>query len=366
MRALTIKTPGKLMVAGEFAVLEPHQKLVVMAVDRFVHTKISASEHNVVQLPNMDLHHVEWEMIANRVEFSHQDGRTSFVRAALEVTLTYLKEKNIHVPPFTLHVHSELDDPTSGAKYGLGSSAAVVTSVVKAILTFGLESPPSDDVIFKLATVAHVRTQGNGSGADIAASTYGGVLEYTSFQAEWLLNELEQTEGIVSLIEKEWIYLSIKQTAFPSGVEVSVGWTGKPASTKSLVNDILALRDATPEKYASFLQGSRVAVAKVVRGMEENDIAIFLAGISKNRRALASLGEDANVPIETKRLAKLSDIAEQFGGAGKLSGAGGGDCGLAFVEEEVNVPAMHKTWITESIEPLDIHIYQGCQSPEIE
>ncbi|WP_255259664.1 hypothetical protein [Lentibacillus sp. CBA3610] len=31
---LTVKVPGKLMVAGEFAVLEKHQKLVVMAVDR--------------------------------------------------------------------------------------------------------------------------------------------------------------------------------------------------------------------------------------------------------------------------------------------------------------------------------------------
>src|SRR5699024_11854730 len=99
------------------------------------------------------------------------------------------------------------------------------------------------ELIFKLASIAHVKIQGNGSGADIAASTYGGVLEYTSFQAEWLLKEIEQTSNIVELVEKEWKYLSINVTAFPPEVDIVVGWTGKTDSTKSYVNDIMRLRN---------------------------------------------------------------------------------------------------------------------------
>lgn len=359
MNEITIKIPGKLMVAGEFAVLEPNQKLIVMAVNRFVYTTIATSDKNIVHLPNFELHHLTWQINDNHVFFDEKDERLAFIQAAIDTSWTYLQEMNVPISPFALTIHSELDDEITGVKYGLGSSAAVVTSVVQAILSHHMHVEPTKELIFKLASIAHVRIQGNGSGADIAASTFGGVLEYASFQAEWLLQEIEASTDIVPLIEKNWTYLSIKQTAFPSTLDVSVGWTGKPASTKSLVNDILALKQTDLNIYELFLQRSYNAVTKIIHGMQTNDIAIFLAGISENRKALAKVGEAADVPIETEKLATLCDIAEQFGGAGKLSGAGGGDCGLAFVEEEVDVPAMHKAWISADIEPLDIHVYQG-------
>lgn len=357
MESITVQTPGKLMVAGEFAVLEPNQKLVVMAVDRFVYTNLIESEKHTVHLPDFSLNQLKWEFVNGQVTFASQDERIQFVQAAMQITFDYLRENSIPVTPFTLTVRSELDDPTSGAKYGLGSSAAVVTSVVETILTHGLNDTPDKEVIFKLASMAHVRTQGNGSGADIAASTYSGVIEYTSFQAEWLLQAMDQMKSISSLVKDDWTYLSIKQSAFPQDVDIFVGWTGKPASTKSLVNEVLALKKSAPHIFTAFLDESNRAVEKIVHGMNEDDIALFLAGVSENRRALAKVGNEAGVPIETEKLATLSDIAEQFGGAGKLSGAGGGDCGIAFVEAEVNVPAMHKAWINETIEPLDIQIY---------
>src|SRR5699024_2197088 len=131
------------------------------------------------------------------------------------------------------------------------------------------------------------------------------------------------------------------------------------ASTKSLVNDVLRLRETAKEQYEAFLDFSKQAVEKIIYGMKYDDVAMFLNGISENRQALAIVGVHAGVPIETEKLAKLSDIAERFGGAGKLSGAGGGDCGLAFIEAEVNVIEMHKAWIKEKIEPLEIKVYQG-------
>ena len=358
METTTIKTPGKLMVAGEFAVLEPYHKLIVMAVDRFVYTDILQTDKNMIDLPDLGITNITWELSADRIHFHDVDDRTVFVQAAFEVALMYLREKQIEIKPFSLILQSELDDPETGAKYGLGSSAAVVTSIVEAILTYHLGNQVEKELIFKLASVAHVKTQGNGSGADIAASTYGGVLEYTSFQAEWLLNEIEQSPNILELIDKEWKYLSIHVTAFPSEIDIVVGWTGKPASTKSLVNEILQLRHTAKEQYEAFLACSEQAVGKIVHGMQYDDVPMFLKGISENRRALAMVGVHADVPIETEKLAKLSDIAEQFGGAGKLSGAGGGDCGIAFVEKEVNVGAMHRAWLQEAIEILDIQVYQ--------
>src|SRR5690625_6487725 len=80
-----------------------------------------------------------------------------------------LSEKSITLDNITLTIKSELDDE-SGVKYGLGSSAAVVTSVISALLTQFLPEEPSAMLIFKLAAISHVKTQGSGSGADVAAS----------------------------------------------------------------------------------------------------------------------------------------------------------------------------------------------------
>src|SRR5699024_5007930 len=215
METTTIKTPGKLMVAGEFAVLEPYHKLIVMAVDRFVYTDISQNDKNIIHLPDLGLNNMTWELSSDRVYFHDTNNRTAFVQAAFEIALMYLQENETTIKPFSLTLQSDLDYAETGVKYGLGSSAAVVTSIVEAILSYHVGNQVEIELIFEWASIAHVNIQGNGSGADIAASTYGGVLEYTSFQAVWLLKEIEQTPNIIELVEKEWKYLSIHVTAFP-------------------------------------------------------------------------------------------------------------------------------------------------------
>lgn len=345
------------MVAGEFAVLEPNHHLLVMAVDRFVYTKIQDHHRNVVTLKDFNLNNLEWKFTENTVEFSITDPRLSFVRDAITTVLMYLKENGIFPDTFSLTVNSELDDVESGLKYGLGSSAAVVTSIINAILIKFLPEPPSRKLLFKLAAISHIKTQGNGSGADIAASTYGGVINYTSFQAEWLKKELERESSIVKLVEKNWTYLSIEQIRFPQNLELFIGWTGSPASTGSLVSHIKSLKHTKPKQYHLFLENSEAAIGQILDGINQNNEQLFLDGIRKNRMTLSQIGIDAGVEIETEKLYKLSMAAEQFDGAGKLSGAGGGDCGIAFIPSDKASEGLYKEWIKMDIKPLNIKLY---------
>lgn len=345
------------MVAGEFAVLEPYHYLVVMAVDRFVYTTIQDSKRNVVTLKDFHLHHLEWNFDGEKVIFTTGDSRLSFVKDAIATALTYLQEINVSTEAFSLTVNSELDDNESGLKYGLGSSAAVVTSLITAILTKFLPHPPAQEVIFKLAAISHIKTQGNGSGADIAASTYGGVLTYTSFQAEWLKGQLQEETSLVKLIQKKWKYLSIERVQFPSTIQVCIGWTGTPASTGNLVNHIKSLKDTKPMKYESFLHKSEEAVQLILDGMKADKVEPFYAGIRQNREALALLGENANVEIETEKLYNLSMEAERFGGTGKLSGAGGGDCGIAFISSLNSYKDLYEAWRRLGIKPLYLNMH---------
>lgn len=344
------------MIAGEFAVLEPYQQLVVMAVDRFVYATITESKENQLTLANFDLEKIAWSYEYQNIRIDTTDQRVSFVKQAMLITCDYLYEQSIPLKPFTLDIKSELDDE-SGKKYGLGSSAAVVTAVITAVLTKHLDGPPAKELIFKLAAIAHVKTQGNGSGADIAASTYGGILQYTSFQAEWLLKKIEKANTVTELIREEWTYLSVESIHLPSDISIHVGWTGTPASTANLVDQILHLKVEQPQRFRQFIDDSTQAVNTFLQGVKQGDIPSLLKGIRENRQCLAMIGKHAHVEIETGLLSNLSDIAERLGGAGKLSGAGGGDCGIAFMPIEADkITQLHQQWITAGIQPLYLKV----------
>mgnify|MGYP001420584419 CR=1 FL=1 len=361
---ITIKTPGKLMVAGEFAVLEPYHQLIVMAVDRFLYTTIKDNKTNEVHIKDFKLYNQRFHFDGKRVNFEKEGPAIRFVKDALTITLTYLKEKKIYPKPFSLTIKSELDDQETGQKYGLGSSAAVVTSVVTAVLTKFLPETPSKELIFKLASISHIKTQGNGSGADIAASTYGGILLFSSFQAEWLLTEIENANSVKEIVEKDWTYLSIRSLKFPTQVQLVVGWTGKPASTKSLVSEIREMKKDNRNKYyEAFLKESKRAVLRIVEGMENDDAKMFTTGIEQNRKALSEVGKRADVEIETEKLYTLSKEANKLGGVGKLSGAGGGDCGIAFLPMDKDVAPLEEAWQKNGIKPLKMNVHPYGSEP---
>lgn len=344
------------MIAGEFAVLAPHHNLVVMAVDRFVYADIKHSNENSLTLDDLKLHDLRWEYKNNEVKIHTGDRRVHFVEEAMRLAFTYLREREIKPDHFALSIKSELDD-VSGVKYGLGSSAAVVTSVITAILKKHLPHHPTATLIFKLAAISHVRTQRNGSGADVAASSYGGFLQYSSFQADWLIEAYEDALTLTELLEKDWVYFSVEPIKLPESLYVCIGWTGKPASTKKLVDEILQLKIDEPAQFQQFLTSSEEAVGDFLKGMTESDISLLLKGVQKNRHALQAVGKHANVAIETPLLRTLCDLAETYGGAGKPSGAGGGDCGIAFMPSPEKAKALMQAWEKAGIKPLAIQPY---------
>ncbi|WP_344341528.1 phosphomevalonate kinase, partial [Streptomyces rhizosphaericus] len=213
---------------------------------------------------------------------------TVFVQEAMRIAMVYLHEKNIQPGPFAISVKSELDD-ASGKKYGLGSSAAVVTSIISAILTKYFPTY-TKELLFKLAALAHVNVQGNGSGADIAASAYGGFLQYASFQAGWLKAASKEAKSLSGLVEGEWEYLSLQPLRIPNNVYVCVGWTGKPASTAKLVDELMKLKDTDPAAYQTFLDASEKAVYTFLKGVNESNTDLLFEGVKRNRAALARVG----------------------------------------------------------------------------
>src|SRR5699024_9532258 len=110
-------------------------------------------------------------------------------------------------------------------------------------------------------------------------------------------------------------------------------------------------------RFEQFLTDSKRAVEEILQGIKTGSISDLLEGIKKNRQCLAAIGQSAGVEIETSLLAELSDVAERFSGAGKLSGAGGGDCGIAFIPSVDQVDPLLNAWEEVGIRPLAIQPY---------
>jgi phosphomevalonate kinase len=353
----SVKVPGKLMIAGEYAVLEPHQKAVVAAVNRYVTANIKPSMQNRLSLPQLGLEDITWKISDERIQFSVSDPRLNFIQNSIFLVKQFLQEKSLIVSPFQLKIESELDDPLSGQKYGLGSSAAVVVAVISAILNLhsgGKEALDLDE-IFKLSAITHLKTQGSGSGADIAAAVYGGWLEYSAFSVKWVLDELKHGKKLRSLIEKPWPNLSIRPLTPPSMLQLVVGWTIEAASTAPLIKRVQHFRENNLEAYNEFLEESAKSVARLVQSFEINDCTEAINSLKQNRKALHKLGENALITIETKKLKTLCSIAETFGSS-KSSGAGGGDCGIAFLKGDAETEELYKAWKEVEIIPLNLSV----------
>jgi phosphomevalonate kinase len=350
-----VKVPGKLLIAGEYAVLEPNQEAVVMAVNRYVTAYIEPSRRNQLFLPQLGLDHVTWD---RNIQFNISDKRLHFIQNAISVVTRYLSEHSISLKPFYLEIKSELDDPETGKKYGLGSSAAVVTAVVSAMLMmYEHQLALTLEKIFKLAAIAHLKTQKNGSGVDIAASTYGGVLVYSAFRGDWVLNELDRGVTISELIAKPWPSLSIRTITNSQLFTFCVGWTKEAVSTGPLVQKVQKFREQQPLAYHQFIKESSLAVDHLLQGFEHNDKGLAISSLLENRQALLIFAENAGITIETPQLKELCSIASRFGG-GKSSGAGGGDCGIALVKREDQIGTLFEEWTAKGIMPLKLAISQ--------
>ena len=190
-----------------------------------------------------------------------------------------------HAKPFaeTHHLHFQDWNPVTNfpehQKPGFGGSAAACS-----IATHIMGMPLGD------AVTIHKRVQGSGSGIDIKASILGGM-----FIWDPLLQETRQLPNLHPVVV----------------------WTGKSARTGPRVQQYLSYQNRS-----WFVQNS-------IRFTE-----LFLEDPILGTKALYNnlvmMSREANLNYTTQAIKEIVSLAEQFGGASKPSGAGGGDCMVAF------------------------------------
>lgn len=366
---MVISAPGKLFIAGEWAILEVSNPGIVAAIDKraFVEIKKSQDKKIHITVEDFKISNLKAIFDGRKLEFERklnkkEKEKLSFLKRAIEVALFYQRNwKPFKIKTWSKEMTLGLDDKT---ELGLGSSAAIVVATVAAILQFHkINIEKNKNKIYKLATIAHYFAQGKvGSAFDIAASTFGGIFVYKRFDPNWLLEQFEQGKAIREIVRLKWPGFYFKNLNLPENFHLIVGWTGKAASTSVLVKRFYRWRKKNKKKCQELFDKIIAIVKKLIKAWEEENKEMIIKLIRKNEEFLKLFGERSRLNIETKTLKKMNQIANKLGGAGKLSGAGGGDCGIAISFNREISDKIKNKWQKNKIYIIDADIsFEGIR-----
>lgn len=347
--------PGKLYIAGEYAVVEPGHPAVLVAIDQFMRVRLREVEGKDAALFARDLMDQPTPLQRNNqgeAYVENQESTYRYVLATINLIERYVRELGGEIRHYKIDINSQLQ--SHGIKYGTGSSAAVVVAVTKSLNElYQLNLGPLE--IFKCASLVHVSVQGNGSCGDIAASVAGGTIAFSTFNRTQVLRYLA-SHTVKQTIDWQWPGLSIEPISLPDSLELLVGWSGMSAATAPKVAK--AQQKSNDKHYQEFLQSSTACVRNFIAACKANNSVAASEQIRVNRQLLGELENITGVSIETPALKKLCDIAVAEGAVAKSSGAGGGDCAIALAPR-TSSDIIRERWEKAGFAALPLHITQS-------
>ncbi|MDR0967156.1 MAG: hypothetical protein LBM75_11795 [Myxococcales bacterium] len=326
MTSVRVRVPGKILLTGEYAVLDG-APAIVAAVDRFVEAEAAPAYE--FQLRGMGLC---WRASGPEVE------GLSFARQALRVVQRYLDGRRRALPPLAFELRDELRAP-DGQKLGLGGSACVCVAIVSTALAVaetldaGLRTSSRAarrDRIFKLAALAHGRAQKKlGSGVDVAASTFGGLVSTRRFDMAPFVRAFEapSAEAFAEAIDRSPAH-AVEQLPAPGPLLLL--FSGKSASTPTHIAAVRQAAELHPAAWQRFLRASADATQCLAQASRERDMAACLTAIERAANALSDFEPLTGIEITTPEHRSLMSLAQARGVRAKPSGAGGGDCAFAI------------------------------------
>lgn len=361
MKDVTVSAPGKLMLSGEWSILEKGNPCVVVAINKRVYAKAKEAPETSVNLKDFNIS-TKAKVVQGKVEFEEEDEKLVFTKHAIETTLKYLQEKGVKTKNFALETSSDFRPVKIAGreeKIGFGSSAAAVVAITGALLklhNFGIEAEQEKERLFKLGIIAHYFAQQKiGSGFDVAASTFGGVLAYKRFDAEWLQKEL-QSRKVSGVVEEQWPLLWHAHVNIPKDLELVVGFTRKSASTIELIQKVRKFKEEKEQEYEGIIVGIKEVTQRLIVALESEDKNKILDSIKENRELLSRLSTASKAGLEVKGHRIMAEIAARNGAEAKFSGAGGGDCAIAVCFDKKIAEKIKKDLKRNNLVPIEVKI----------
>ena len=342
----TIIAPGKLILLGEYAVLEGAHTLVA-AVDKYaiIHIMPSRDKHYHVCSENLNIPDVEFHfdehdtLVFDKFIGNGYPEKLSFVKEICQSAYRYLKSADKRLVPFDCNLNtSQFYIQNNGSKLGLGSSAALSVALFVAICKFSGFIEIGLNLFSKILS-AYLRAQGSlGSGVDIAASLVGGILDYQ------IITQAAQPEYVWDKLE-----LNTSLRFFPI-------WSGLSASTPEFLKHLVEYKNNFPRNYNEIMKHLVRLANKGCMAYRQNDGEQFLETVSEYFSQLKRLSINSGIPIISDVHDRIAKIVMEAGGAYKPSGAGGGDLGLAFYHSDLTAFKIKKSIVKSGFSVVNLAI----------
>lgn len=300
--------PGKLVVAGDYAVLEG-APAVVLALDRRACVDLTASDDDTFRIDAADLgvHAVHGTLDDGHMRW-HADevtaGRLHLVAVVLEALACVTTLEPVAI---TLDTHAFFAGQ-GDVKLGFGSSAALTVALAGAMCA------ASDVPVPELGPMIAMHRQmqgGRGSGIDIAASFLGGALVY------------HLRDGEAQAVRATW----------PPGLALCCVWSGRAASTGAALARLAEWRKHHPAVYHTHMNELIVGASAVSAALAAGDAAAMVDGLAAYAGGLARLGDASGIDIVCAEHRALAQTAAACDVTYKTCGAGGGDVGIAVATD---------------------------------
>jgi phosphomevalonate kinase len=247
-------------------------------------------------------------------------------------------------------------------KTGLGSSAALVTSLVGALVSLLSRRVVADrTLLHNVAQLAHCAAQGKvGSGFDVAASVFG-TQRYVRFSPAALADALALTDvaalrfppraAVLRCVRAPQWDAQHEPLELPPGVCLVLGDVARGSATPGMVNQILAWWDGKVAGQSAADAQALVAQLdaanqRVFADLQQHRFDALSDDFRAVRALLKQMGERAGVPVEPDEQTALLDYTSRVDGvlACGVPGAGGFDAVFVLLRSSAALPALERAW----------------------
>ncbi len=271
---------GKLILLGEHAVVYGVPAIAV-GIDRGVRAKAMAcdgDEPSRLCVP-------AWNIA---VDDRNVDNNLA---KAFRALVAAVRRDGRALRPLFVDVRADL--PPGG---GLGCSAAMGVAITRAI------DPSADEETIQRYAMEWERVfHGNPSGVDAGVAARGGCVFF------------RRSDGLETVRTR-------------GALRLCVGDSGRPSSTRVMVDSVARLRLERPRMVADVFEAIRALVHAARAAIESGDSTVLGRLMDENQLLLGKLGVSTD---SIERMCSLARVAGAFGG--KLTGAGGGGSVVALV-----------------------------------
>lgn len=312
MTRVTASAPGKVIVSGEYAVLDG-APAICMAVNRRARVSIVAADasRHTVAAPGY---------LAKPRSFASIEESANVLPLLAAVWRRMPMSQQGY---FDIELDSRSFRAAAGTKLGVGSSAAIAVALVAALDRIAAASSNVGDT----AAEAHREMQGGtGSGVDVACSVAGNVIQY-------------RMRGRES-----------QALAWPAGLHYALLWSGRSADTATQLEK-LAGTDSKASRA-----GLGEAANAVAAAWQDSEVSNIVTALRDYTDSLRRFDIDHRLGIFDAGHAELADVAATGEVIYKPCGAGGGDLGMAVSASKTALAEFVAVAEGRNFEPLDLEI----------